>query len=248
MKARLTFAVLVVTGILCLPLPGCDQSSEPVSTPAPADRVDRYRSLDHGRPSGATGSPQILRPTIVALGNSLTAGLGVPPEESYPSQLQRRLEAGGYPYRVINAGMSGETSAGMLRRVEWVLKSNPSLVILETGGNDGLRGLDLQETRRNLEAIIRRLKAAGVTVVLAGMKLPPNYGAAYTAEFARLFPELARAHDLPFMSFFLEGVATRAALNQADGIHPTGEGYRVIVDHLMPILEPLLERAPVGSR
>lgn len=255
-RKRRNFPLLLAAALaLLLPIAGgCEQSSEPISSSPPsspssppAPQVDRHRSLDHGLPAGSPVPSPAERPKIVAFGDSLTAGLGVSPEESYPAQLQQGLETAGYPYRVINAGVSGETTAGALRRVEWVLKSNPSIVIVEAGGNDGLRGIDLKDTRQNLEAIIRRLKAGGVTVILAGMKLPPNYGAEYTAEFARIFPELAQAYHLPFMSFFLEGVATRASLNQADGIHPTGEGYRVIVDHLMPILEPLLEKAPVGT-
>ena len=179
----------------------------------------------------------------MAFGDSLTAGLGVSPEESYPFQLQRRLDEAGYRYRVINAGISGETTAGGLRRVSWVLSSKPSIVILELGGNDGLRGLDLKDTRSNLEKIIQRLQAAGVTVVLAGMKLPPNYGDDYTARFSAMYHELARAYHLTLMPFFLEGVATQTGLNQADGIHPTGAGYRVIVENLMRMLEPLLAKS-----
>lgn len=187
-----------------------------------------------------------LRPTIVAFGDSLTAGLGVPQEESYPAQLQRRLARAGYDHRVINAGVSGDTTAGGLRRVEWLLKSKPQIVILELGANDGLRGLDLKQTADNLRQIIRRLQGAGVTVVLTGMKLPSNYGADYTGRFASLYAELARTHRLPYMPFFLEGVAAQSALNQGDGIHPTGDGYRIIVDHLMPVLEPLLKKPPEG--
>jgi acyl-CoA thioesterase-1 len=182
------------------------------------------------------------RPRIVAFGDSLTAGLGVSPEESYPAELQRRLNAAGYRYLVINAGVSGETTAGAARRVEWVLKQRPTIVILETGGNDGLRGLGVAETRANLERIIRRLQAAHVTVILAGIKLPPNYGAEYAGRFGALYQELAREYRITLMPFFLEGVATRAELNQADGIHPTAEGYGVIVNHLMPVLEPLMEQ------
>ena len=178
----------------------------------------------------------------MAFGDSLTAGLGVSSEESYPFQLQQRLDEAGYRYRVINAGVSGETTAGGLRRVSWVLSSKPSIVILELGGNDGLRGLDVKDTRSNLEQIIQRLQAAGVTIVLAGMRLPPNYGADYTARFAAIYPELARTYRLAYMPFFLEGVATQVALNQADGIHPTGAGYRVIVENLMRTLEPLLAK------
>ena len=149
---------------------------------------------------------------------------------------------GGYRYRVINAGVSGDTTAGGLRRVDWVLKSKPEIVILELGGNDGLRGLDLKDTRANLEQIIQRLLAGGVKVVLAGMKLPPNYGREYTASFQSLYSDLAKQYDLPLMSFFLEGVATKAGLNQADGIHPTGPGYKIIVENVWPTLEPLLTK------
>ena len=178
----------------------------------------------------------------MAFGDSLTAGLGVSAEESYPTQLQRRLDEAGYRYRVVNAGVSGDTTAGGVRRVNWVLNSRPSLVILELGGNDGLRGIDPSQTKANLEQIIKRLQAAGVTVVLAGMKLPPNYGADYISRFEAIYPELARTYHLMLIPFFLEGVATKTALNQADGIHPTGSGYQVIVDHLIPVLEPLLSR------
>lgn len=194
-----------------------------------------------GPPPAQTEAPALR---IVAFGDSLTAGLGVAAHESYPAQLQRRLDEGGYGTVVVNAGVSGDTSAGGLRRVTWVLKSNPDVVILELGANDGLRGLSLAQTKDNLEQIIQRLRQAGVQVVLAGMKLPPNYGTAYREGFERIFPELARRYSLVLIPFFLEGVAASATLNQADGIHPTGEGYRVIVDLVFSALERngLLER------
>jgi len=182
------------------------------------------------------------RPNIMAFGDSLTAGLGVPQDQSYPAQLQRKLDAAGYAYRVVNAGVSGETTAGGVRRVSWVLNSKPAIVILELGGNDGLRGLSLQETKANLERIIQQLQQALVTVVLAGMKLPPNYGQDYTDGFEALYQALAKQYHLTLIPFFLDGVAGSASLNQADGIHPTGEGYRIIVEKVFPTLEPLLER------
>ena len=182
------------------------------------------------------------RPSIVAFGDSLTAGLGVPPDQSYPARLQRTLDAAGYGYRVVNAGVSGETTAGGARRVSWVLKSKPAIVILELGGNDGLRGLSLSETKANLERIIQQLQQASVTVVLAGMKLPPNYGQDYTTGFEALYQALAKQYRLTPIPFFLDGVAGSSSLNQADGIHPTGEGYRIIVEKILPTLEPLLER------
>jgi len=183
------------------------------------------------------------RPRIVAFGDSLTAGLGVAQAESYPAQLQRTLDAAGYAYRVVNAGVSGDTTAGGVRRVSWVLTSTPAIVILELGANDGLRGLSLQETKTNLERIIQQLQQASVTVVLAGMKLPPNYGQDYTAGFEALYRTLATQYRLTLIPFFLDGVAASSTLNQADGIHPTGEGYRVIVEKVFPVLEPLLKRS-----
>ena len=180
------------------------------------------------------------RPRIVAFGDSLTAGLGVAAEESYPARLQRRLDEQGLRYRVINAGVSGDTTAGGVRRVDWVLKSRPDLVILELGGNDGLRGLNLDETKANLERIIKRCQDASVTVILAGMKLPPNYGAEYTKGFEAIYPALAKQYRLTLIPFFLDGVAGSASLNQADGIHPTSEGYRIIADKVMETVKPLL--------
>ena len=179
---------------------------------------------------------------IVAFGNSLTAGLGVAPDQSYPAHLQRALNIAGYGYRVVNAGVSGDTTAGGIRRVSSVLNSRPAIVILELGGNDGLRGLSLHETQANLERIIQQLQQASVTVVLAGMKLPPNYGQDYTAGFEALYQAVATQYHLTRIPFFLDGVAGSSSLNQADGIHPTGEGYRLIVERVFPVLEPLLGR------
>jgi acyl-CoA thioesterase-1 len=195
-------------------------------------------------PREGMGSSSISaeRPSIVAFGDSLTAGLGVRQDESYPARLQRKLDAAGYAYRVVNAGVSGETTAGGARRVSWILKNKPVIVILELGGNDGLRGLSLQETKTNLERIIQQLQQASVTVVLAGMKLPPNYGKDYTDGFESLYQALAKQYRLTLIPFFLDGVAGSSSLNQADGIHPTGEGYRIIVEKVFPTLEPLLER------
>ena len=187
-------------------------------------------------------------PRIVALGDSLTSGLGVGAHESYPAQLQQRLQALKYPHRVINAGVSGDTSAGGLRRVPWILNSKPDWVILELGVNDGLRGLSVEQTRTNLDQIIHRLRQAGVRVVLAGMKLPPNYGKEYTAGFEAIYQALAKQHRLPFIPFFLEGVAASADLNQPDGIHPTREGYRIIVEQVLKTMRPLLDERQTTSK
>jgi acyl-CoA thioesterase I len=177
---------------------------------------------------------------IVAFGDSLTAGLGVPAEQSYPSRLAERLTAEGYAYRVANAGVSGDTTAGGLRRVDWALRLKPEIVILELGANDALRGQDLAAVRANVDQLVARFQAAGARVLVAGMRLPPNYGPRYGGEFQRIFEEVARRRGAALMPFFLEGVAGVPRLNQPDGIHPTAEGYAVVVDRLWPHLRPLL--------
>jgi acyl-CoA thioesterase-1 len=186
-------------------------------------------------------------PVIVAFGDSLTSGLGVPVEQAYPARLERMLRAAGYPHRVINAGVSGDTTAGGVRRVEAVLALRPVLVIVELGANDGLRGIALPQIRANLDRILERLRAAGVPVVLAGMKLPPNYGPTYTDGFALMYAELARRHHVTLMPFFLDGVAARPELNQPDGLHPTAEGYGVIADRIWSALLPLLGKSDRGA-
>lgn len=229
-------------------LSGCDQSNTSTvpsssdglasATPPSAEPTPPRESI----PATPT-SPPDDRPRIIAFGDSLTAGLGVTPEQSYPTQLQKQLDALGYHYQVLNAGVSGDTSAGGLRRVSWVLAGQPRVVILELGGNDGLRGLGLPETRSHLDAIIRQLKDAHVRVILAGMKLPPNYGEEYTARFEAMYRDLAQLHGLPLIPFLLEGVGGEKALNQADGIHPTGEGYRIVVENVLRSLLPVLKEA-----
>jgi acyl-CoA thioesterase-1 len=179
---------------------------------------------------------------VVTLGDSLTAGLGVAPDEAYPALLEARLRREGYPYRVVNAGVSGDTSAGGLRRVDWVLRTRPDVVIVALGANDGLRGLSVDALRDNLEAIVTRVQAAGARVLLAGMRVPPNYGEAYARAFAAVFPAVARRTGVPLAPFLLEGVAGETRLNQPDGIHPTPAGQRVIAERLWPHLRPLLER------
>jgi acyl-CoA thioesterase-1 len=179
---------------------------------------------------------------VVALGDSLTAGFGVAPEDAWPALVEARLRREGYPYRIVNAGVSGDTSAGGLRRVDWVLRARPEVAVVALGANDGLRGQSPRETRANLTAIVARLKGAGVRVLLAGMRLPPNYGAERTREFAAVFRDVAREADVPLMPFLLDGVAADPRLNQADGIHPNAAGHRVIAEHVWPNLVALLRR------
>jgi acyl-CoA thioesterase-1 len=179
---------------------------------------------------------------IAVLGDSLTAGFGVAKDEAFPALLQARLQREGYDYRVVNAGVSGDTSAGGLRRVDWILKAKPDLVVVALGGNDGLRGQSPAALRVNLESIITRLRGAGAQVLLAGMRMPPNYGAEYTKEFAAVFPEVARRTGVAFMPFLLDGVAAQPRLLQPDGIHPSAAGHQIIADRLWPHLRPLLRR------
>jgi acyl-CoA thioesterase I len=236
-----TFATLIALWAGQL---GCEPSPSTTSYPEPTVTSDFQASsqaiVHLDSVSTIAPSQSDDRPRIVAFGDSLTAGLGVPQAQSYPMQLQKRLDTQGYSYQVINAGVSGETSAGGLRRVSWLLAAKPHLVILELGANDGLRGLSLSETQSHLDQIIRKFKEAHVPVLLTGMKLPPNYGEDYRTAFEAMYRDLAAAHGLPLIPFVLEGVAGEKALNQSDGIHPTAEGYRIVVDNVLVGLIPML--------
>lgn len=186
------------------------------------------------------------RPRIVLLGDSLTAGLGLDPDESYPALLQARLDREGYRYEVVNAGVSGDTSAGGLRRVDWVLDENTAVLVVALGGNDALRGLPPTQLRANLAAVIARAQRRGVAVLLAGMEAPPNLGPEYTAAFRTVYVDLAREYRVPLIPFLLEGVGGVREMNQPDGIHPNAEGARRVADTVWRALEPLLERARPG--
>ena len=179
---------------------------------------------------------------IVVLGDSLTAGLGVAPEEAYPALLEARLKREGYDYRVVNAGVGGDTSAGGLRRVGWALRTRPEIVVVALGANDGLRAQPVAALRDNLTRIVERARAAGARVLLAGMRAPPNYGDDYARAFAGVYPAVARATGAALAPFLLDGVAGDPRLNQADGIHPTAEGQRIIAERLWPYLQPLLTK------
>jgi acyl-CoA thioesterase-1 len=180
-------------------------------------------------------------PVILAFGNSLTAGFGVPDAESYPSRLQNILVQNGYSHKVINAGVSGDTTAGGLRRIKWLMKHAPKIVILELGANDGLRGLSIKAMEFNLDKIIGVCEEGGANVLLTGMKVPPNYGEEYTVEFEKVFIRLAKKHDLSLVPFFLEGVAGVREHTQPDGIHPLGSGYSIVVQTIWKHLKPLID-------
>jgi acyl-CoA thioesterase-1 len=179
---------------------------------------------------------------IAVLGDSLTTAYGLAVEEGFPAQLEQRLRDQGYQCEVLDAGVSGDTSAGGLARLDWMLADEPTHVIVELGGNDGLRGLPPEQLEANLDAIVGRLKAEGIAVLLAGMLAPPNLGRRYGAAFEAVFPEVAERHDVPLYPFFLDGVAGRPELNQPDGIHPTAEGIEVIVERILPTVTDWLEQ------
>ncbi len=214
---------LIFLLLLCLLLAACGGTDTPVAT--------------------ATPEPSTQEPiTIVAVGDSLTEGLGLDEGEAYPAQLQQRLRDDGYPVNVINAGVSGETSSGTRSRIDWVLQAQPDIVILETGPNDGLRGIDPELTGENLDAIVGTLQENNVIVVLAGMQIVQNMGETYTAAFRAVYPDVADAHDgVILIPFFLDGVGGNPALNQADAVHPTSAGYAVVVETIYPYVVQAIE-------
>lgn len=179
---------------------------------------------------------------VVALGDSLTAGYMLGPNDAFPAQLERKLKSSGLKVEIANAGVSGDTTAGGLARLDWAVPEGTDAVILELGANDALRGLEPGRARRNLDTIIKRLKARGIDVLLAGMMAPANFGEAYAAAFNKIFPELAQEHGLLFYPFFLQGVALRQNLNLGDGLHPNAKGVTTIVDGIVPVVEELVRR------
>jgi acyl-CoA thioesterase-1 len=188
---------------------------------------------------GGSGRPV----KIVALGDSLTAGLGLPADAAFPARLQQALARKGVATEVVNAGVSGDTTADGLSRLDWSVPDDTDAVILELGANDALRGIDPAQARTNLDAILKRLAARNLPVLLAGMRAPPNLGADYTKAFDAIYPDLAAAYGTVFYPFFLDGVAAERSLNQGDGLHPTAAGVDVIVGKILPQAEELVARA-----
>ncbi|MFN3386647.1 MAG: arylesterase [Candidatus Thermochlorobacter sp.] len=180
---------------------------------------------------------------ILFLGNSLSAGFGVDPSQAFPALIQKKIDEQKLAYKVINAGLSGETSAGGLRRIDWLLRQKVDILVLELGGNDGLRGISVETMRSNLQGIIDRARAKypDIKIVIAGMQAPPNLGAEYTNAFKNVFPELAQKNRAALVPFLLEGVGGNPKLNLPDGIHPTPEGHRIIAQTVWKVLEPMLK-------
>ena len=219
----------------------CRDASKAANDSAPAAPVlsERWPEAPEGRRES--------NGRIVFLGDSLTAGLGLAADASYPARLQRRLDEEGYRYEVVNAGVSGDTSAGGLRRLDWSLEGDVRILVVALGANDGLRGLPPEELKKNLSAILDRAAARGIPVVLAGMEAPPNNGPEYTRQFRAAYADLAKTHTVRFVPFLLQGVAGLAELNQADGIHPNARGAQLVADRVWSTLEPMLARAGAVS-
>ncbi|HEX7283409.1 MAG TPA: arylesterase [Vicinamibacterales bacterium] len=210
----------------------CGSEPERSATPSPA-----------AEPTPAPAAPvAAARPRVVFLGDSLTAGLGLPTDQSYPSLIGKRLEDKGLEYEIVNAGVSGDTSAGGLRRLDWSLQGDVRALVVALGANDGLRGLPPDEMKKNLEAILDRAKGRNIPVVLAGMEAPPNFGADYTRSFRQVYADLAKEYDVRFVPFMLQGVAGDASLNQADGIHPNAKGAEMVAELIWAELQPALSR------
>jgi acyl-CoA thioesterase-1 len=183
------------------------------------------------------------RKVILFLGNSLTAGFGLDAEQAFPALIQKKIDSQSLNFEVVNAGLSGETSAGGLRRIDWILKRKIDILVLELGGNDGLRGVPLESTKKNLQEIIDKTKSKypNIKIIIAGMQVPPNLGKEYTNTFKSIYPDLAKKNGAILIEFLLEGVGGIPELNMPDGIHPTAEGHKIIAENVWKVLKPLIE-------
>ncbi|HKP14755.1 MAG TPA: arylesterase [Gemmatimonadaceae bacterium] len=227
----------VLVGTLTMACGGNGASRDTASTTKPASPPESPAVVDSG-PAGDG------RRTVLFLGTSLTAGLGLDPDSAYPQRIQRKIDASRLPYQVVNAGVSGETSAGLLRRLDWVLRQPAAVIVVETGANDGLRGLAVSATRATIGNALSRIRREqpNASILLVQMEAPPNLGQEYTSEFRAMFADLAREHGATLMPFLLEGVAGVTRLNQGDGIHPNDAGERIVTDNVWRALQPMLTR------
>lgn len=221
---------VVITAVILQFLTSCgnnDQAAQPADKPVTKD--------------SATVNTTSQK-TIVFFGNSLTAGYGVEPSQAFPALVQHKIDSLQLPYKVVNAGVSGETTAGGNARIDWILRQSPDVFVLELGANDGLRGIPLAETKKNLQAIIDKVKAKNpsVKIILAGMMMPPNMGQQYTTEFRTIYPALAKENNISLIPFLLQGVGGEANLNQQDGIHPTPEGHVIVANNVWEVMKGVL--------
>ena len=234
---------IAILAVLTLSLLGCraDNPTKEAEQPDSAKSVPAAEATAPAPKSAAT-TINDKRPLIVCFGDSLTAGYGTEPGKSYPDYLQTDLDAKGYQYRVVNEGVSGNTTKDGVQRVDSVVAMKPALVIVEFGGNDGLRGLRIEDSRANLDQIVGALKAAGTRIVLAGITLPPNYGPDYIKQFNATYVLLAKKYDVPLFPFLLKGVYGVDGMMQADNTHATAEGNKIVAKNILPLILPLLKK------
>lgn len=231
--------------ILLIPiLWGCDAGSSEEARPAPPTAASAAPPAAPAPPAAAADH----RPLVIFLGDSLTAGLGLDETQAYPALVARELEERELPIRVLNAGVSGDTTAGGLARLDWLLQQKPDVLVVGLGANDALRGQPVEQIEKNLREIVRRARAAGARVLLLGMQIPPNYGGDYAGGYADLYPRIAREMDVPLVPFLLEGVGGVAELNLDDGIHPNAEGQEKVAANVVPHLTGLLEEETARSK
>ena len=231
---------------LLLCVASCEREGQ-VQAPAPNDVPTAVAAGTHTPAAAEPTTAASPLPRVVFLGDSLTAGLGVDADQAFPALVGEILRSEGRAVDVVNAGVSGDTTAGGLRRLDWLLRQKPNVLVVGLGGNDGLRGLELRASEENLRAIVRKSREAGASVLLLGMLIPPNYGPEYTARFRELYPRVAQETGAALVPFLLEGVGGDPRLNQPDGIHPTPEGHRVIAGNVVTPLRDLLASAPPGQ-
>jgi acyl-CoA thioesterase-1 len=211
------------------------------------EKASQSAEAPRSSPAPADPSEPPARPRIVALGDSLTAGLGLLESQSYPALVQQRIDAEGYEFEVVNAGVSGDTSAGGLRRLDWALDGDVRVLIVALGANDGLRGLSVSDMKRNLTEIISRARQRNVVVILTGMEAPPNYGQEYATAFRSAFREVAARERVLLIPFLLDKVAGHSQMNQGDGIHPNEQGARIVAETVWSVLRPILDQMASSS-
>jgi acyl-CoA thioesterase-1 len=229
----------VPTLVLALVIPALPACAPEV----PDDSTRSARETLAARPAAG---PAQREPLVVFLGDSLTAGLGLEEDQAFPAVVEREIRAAGIPIRTVNAGVSGDTSAGGLSRLSWLLGQRPDVVVVGLGANDGIRAVPVEETEKNLREIVRRARAAGARVLLLGMRIPPNYGPDYAGRFEAMYPRIAKDLQVPLVPFLLEGVGGFRSLNQEDGIHPTAEGQEILAKNVLPYLEKVVQVSSPG--
>ncbi len=253
MNSPLRFLPAIVTLAAVMAISGCQKETEPTESTNTTDTQSTNTETTNSQTNTTSVTTETAAPinqqvnttpiTILALGDSLTEGLGVDKDDNYPAQLEDRLQAMGYKNtEVINSGLSGETSTGLVNRLDWVLQTKPDVTILTIGANDAIRGIDVATIEANIRTAVKQLQDNGSVVILGGMSIYDNLGDDYVAAFSDIYPRVAKDMNVTLIPFFLEGVGGDRALNQADAIHPTKEGYTIIVnDNILPVLEPTLK-------